>query len=193
MKAAAVATASDAAVSPAPVARSNSTAAASSTLPSRVVCHQDGSRCGNCVAEHDSVLSRKTRQLPQDVSRCKRSRRPDEILINLSHGAVGDDRAGMVEHPAQQHRQCDADGHQGNGGESGAGEDACEERAQQREAGDPETRGKQAEQDRQQDPAAQSAGQFPQTSVEIHALRPPAAPIIPERGEARAAFSACCR
>jgi hypothetical protein len=81
-----------------------------------------------------------------------------QIFLHMAGGAVGDDRAGMIEEAAQQHRQADPDRRQGDRGKAGAGEDPREQRAQQREAGDPETRGKQAKQDRQRDPAAQSAG-----------------------------------
>ena len=74
----------------------------------------------------------------------------------------------VIDDPAQDNRSGDPDGGDCEGDKSGPVEDARQEHAEDRKAGDPDHRGDEPQDDREGDPAAQSARQLPQASVEIH-------------------------
>jgi hypothetical protein len=84
-----------------------------------------------------------------------------QILLDAAGGVVSDDGPAVVEEAAQQDGERHADGRQRNRGGAGAGEDARQQGAEQREPGDPKRRSGKADRDGQEDAASQSARQLP--------------------------------
>ena len=86
---------------------------------------------------------------------------PAQIFLHAAGGTVRDNCAAMIEQTPQEDGARDPKGGHCDRGRAGAAEDTGEKGAEQRKPRDPERRRGEADGDRQQDAAPQSAGQLP--------------------------------